>query len=177
MRVEAELALVHQTLLRLVDELDRVLDREDVALEVFVEIIDHSSERRRFARARRTGDEDQSLFLVAELLKNRRHPELLERQDLGRNRTKYGAFALPLHENVDAEARDVAKLEREVDLERRLEGLPQGVVHEVVDHRVDLFLGQRFVFELLQVAVNAEHRRLAGTQVAVRGTLLDAEGK
>ncbi len=51
-RVRPELALVDQALLRLVHELDRVLDREDVPVHVRVHVVDHRRERRRLSGAR-----------------------------------------------------------------------------------------------------------------------------
>jgi hypothetical protein len=54
-RVHADLALVdHRTLVR-VNELDRVLDRDDVPRSRLVDVIDHRRERRRLTRAGRTG--------------------------------------------------------------------------------------------------------------------------
>ena len=45
-RVETNLALVHQALLILMHELDRVLDRDDVIRAVLVDEVDHRRERR-----------------------------------------------------------------------------------------------------------------------------------
>ena len=53
LRVLADLALIHEALLVLVHELDRVLDRDDVIGAVLVDEVDHRRERRRLARARR----------------------------------------------------------------------------------------------------------------------------
>ncbi len=51
--VDADLALVHDRLLVVVVVLDRVLDRDDVAVEVRVDVVDHRRERGRLARAGR----------------------------------------------------------------------------------------------------------------------------
>jgi hypothetical protein len=55
----ADLALVDDALLVLVHELDRILDGEDVACGS-VDVVDHRRERRRLARARRAGDDDEA---------------------------------------------------------------------------------------------------------------------
>ena len=59
--VRAHLALVDQALLVRVHELDRILDRDDVILARPVDVVDHRAQRRRLARAGRTGDEHQPL--------------------------------------------------------------------------------------------------------------------
>ena len=51
--MQADLALVDQALLGLVHELDRILDREDVAVLGFVEVVDHRRQRGGLARASR----------------------------------------------------------------------------------------------------------------------------
>src|SRR3546814_1940520 len=56
-RVAVNFALVDQTLLRLMDELDRVLDRQDMPVFVLVDVIDHRRQCRRLAGAGRPGDQ------------------------------------------------------------------------------------------------------------------------
>ena len=62
-RMDAQLALVDETFLCFMDELDRIFDGDDVAFEGVVEIIHHRGERRGFAGAGRAGHKDQALFL------------------------------------------------------------------------------------------------------------------
>ena len=56
-RVRADFALVDQALLRLVHEFDRVLDGEDVAVIVLVDVVDHRRQRRRLAGTGRAGNQ------------------------------------------------------------------------------------------------------------------------
>jgi hypothetical protein len=58
--VVADLALVDDRLLVLVVVLDRVFHRDDVAVEVRVDVVDHRRQRRGLARAGRPGDEEQA---------------------------------------------------------------------------------------------------------------------
>src|SRR5437667_2353796 len=88
-RVRSDLALVDQAFLRLVNELDRVLDGEDVALLVFVDLVDHGGERRGLARARGTGDEDDAARLIDDLREDLWCPQLFERQDLRGDRAHH----------------------------------------------------------------------------------------
>src|SRR5207237_4900587 len=81
LRVETDLALVDDAAAVGMEDLDRILDRDDVLLAVAVHVIDHRRERRRLPRARRTGDEDQAAVLVRELLHAGRQVQLLERRD------------------------------------------------------------------------------------------------
>ena len=61
--VHAQFALVDETFFRLVNELDRVFDRDDVAFKGIVEIVDHGGQGRRFAGTGRAGHENQVPFL------------------------------------------------------------------------------------------------------------------
>ena len=47
--MRADFALVDQAFLRFVHEFDRVLDGQDVAVFVFVDVVDHRRQRGRFA--------------------------------------------------------------------------------------------------------------------------------
>ena len=69
-----------------VDELDRVLDRDDVRRRGLVDVVDHRRERRRLARAGRAGDQDDPALLVGQLADHRRQRQLLDRADPVRDR-------------------------------------------------------------------------------------------
>ncbi len=62
LRVLADLALVHEALDVLVNELDRIFDRDDVVGAVLVDVVDHRGERRRLARPGRTGHRPRARF-------------------------------------------------------------------------------------------------------------------
>ena len=84
-------------------------------------------------------------------------------------------LAAVLHERVDAEAQVVVEREREVDLELLLERAALRVGHDVEDEPVRVLRRQRRPFDALDVAVDAQHRRLARRQVEVRGLLRHSE--
>ena len=52
--------MVDQAILAFVHELDRVFDRDDVVAAVFIRVVHHGGEGRRFAGARRAGHHDQA---------------------------------------------------------------------------------------------------------------------
>ena len=122
-RVLADLALVDDAGPVPVQELDRVLDREDVLVAGVVDVVEQRRERRRLARAGRAGDEHEAARLVGELVEPRGQSELVERLDLVRDQPEGGADGSALEVGVDAEAREPGDRVGEVDLPARLEGL------------------------------------------------------
>ena len=77
LRVGADLALVHDRGLVLVEELDRVLDRDDVHRLALVDRVDHRRERRRLTGAGRARHEDEAARLACELEEHLGKAELL----------------------------------------------------------------------------------------------------
>ena len=77
--VDADLALADARLVVLVEELDRVLDRDDVERLRPVEVTDHRGERRALAVAGRADDEHEAAILLGEHRARRRAAEILER--------------------------------------------------------------------------------------------------
>ena len=65
--VLADLALVDDRVAVAVQELDRVLDRDDVLVHRPVDVVDHRRERGRLARAGRAGEQDDPALLLGEL--------------------------------------------------------------------------------------------------------------
>ena len=63
--VRADLPLVDDAALVAVQELDRILDREDVLRALAVDLVDDRRERRRLTGAGRAGDEHQTTRLLA----------------------------------------------------------------------------------------------------------------
>ena len=148
-RVGVQLALVDEALLVLVQELDRVLDRDDVELLLAVDLVDHRGLRRRLAGAGRAADEDQAARLVAEELDDRRQPELLEAQDLVGDLPVDAGDGAALHEVVGAETGHALDAEGEIELEILLEPVLLGV-------------GQHRVGELLRLGDRQRRDRAAG---------------
>ena len=174
--VEPDLALVDDAAVVGMQDLDRVLDRDDVLLPVAVHVVDHRRERRRLSRAGRAGDEDEAAVLLGELLDARRQVELLEarhglRDDAEGER---GRAALPV--GVDAEAREVAVLVRDVEVAGVVEVLELlgRAAADDLEHRGERrVVERRHVRHRVQVAVEPADRRLADLQVDVAGAELD----
>jgi hypothetical protein len=84
--------------------------------------------------------------------------ELLQRQDLARNRPEHRARAAVLVECIDPKARQTVDLEREVDFQELFKVLALPVVHDVVHHRVHLLVVQRLHIDAAHVTVHTDHR-------------------
>src|SRR3954469_17794961 len=65
-RVLGDLALVEDRVAVAVEELDRVLDRDDVLVHRPVHVVDHRRERGRLARAGRAGEQDDPALLLGQ---------------------------------------------------------------------------------------------------------------
>jgi hypothetical protein len=174
-RVLTHLALVDDRVLVAVEELDRVLDRDDVLVVMGVHPVDHRRERRGLPGAGRSGHEDDPALLVGEVVDRLREVQLLDRLDVGRDRPEDERDRAALVEGVHAEAAGAVHAEREVELALALELLALGVVG---DHRVEDVVGvvrQQLVRvrDRLQAAVDADQRRRGHLQVQVGPTRLD----
>ena len=112
--VDAQFPLVDRRFLVRVVELDRVLDRDDVVVEVLVDVIDHRRQGGGLAGAGRPGDQNQPARPRAQVGQHRRRAQLLEVQQLGGNLPQHHGHVAALLEDRDAEAGRVAKGEAEV---------------------------------------------------------------
>lgn len=104
-RARIELALRHEAVDVAVQEFDRVLDRDDMFVEVVVDVVDHRGERGRFAAAGRTDHDDDAALVRAHFGQRRgRQTELLEEERFARiDRTGDEGRAGQRFEEVQAE--------------------------------------------------------------------------
>ena len=123
MRIAVHFALVDEALLALVDEFDRIFDRQDVLIAIVVDEVDHRSHRRALARSGRAGDEHETTRRHRHVFEDLAHAEVFHRQHLRRNRSEHRTRAAVLIERIHAKARDARHLEREVGLENSSKSL------------------------------------------------------
>jgi hypothetical protein len=102
--VHADLALVDDRLLVVVVVLDRILDGDDVPVEVHVDVVDHRRQGGGLARAGRPGDDEQPAGPANEFTADRRQPDLLEGQQLVGNEPQGDRDIAALAEDGHAEA-------------------------------------------------------------------------
>ena len=98
--IHADLALRDDAVLVLVHELDRVLDRDDVAVAVLVAVAEQRRHRRRLAGAGGADEHHDAALAHDDVLQHRRQAELLELRDVHRDRAQHHADAALLHERV-----------------------------------------------------------------------------
>jgi hypothetical protein len=174
LRVDVDLALVHDGLLVAVQELDRVLDRHDVLVAGRVDVVDHRGERRRLARAGRPGAQDQAALLLADFLEHGGKEELLDREDLGRDDAEHEAHGSALLEDVAPEAPEVGDVVGDVDLEVVLELLFLAGRHDREGHRDRVFLHEAaHVCQRNERSVHADDGESAHFQVEIGRLPLD----
>ena len=101
-----DVAVGHQGHLRLMNELDRILDRDDMARRGAVAMIDHGGERGRFAGARGAHHQHHAALGHHDFLERLGQPQLLETRHLVGNGSDDHADIQLLHEHVDPKARD-----------------------------------------------------------------------
>jgi hypothetical protein len=167
-RVGPDLALVDDATLVTVNELDRVLDREDVLGALAVDLVDQGRQRRRLARPGWPGDQDQTTRLLGQRVQSGGDAELLESLDVGRDQPEGGAERAALEEDIDAEAREARDRMREVDLAVDLEQLLLLRGQDAIEHLVRV-LGREVgdVLVPLEGSVHAHSRRRADRDVKV----------
>ena len=168
-RVEADLALVDDAALVGMENLDRVLDRDDVLRPRLVHVVDHRGERRRLPRAGGARDEDQAAVLLGHGLHDGRDAELGERRHVLRDDAEGKARGSPLPVGVDAEARKVGVLVGDVEvagLMEALEALGRAGADDFEDRREGRLV-QRGGIERGEAAVPAEDGRTSELEVDV----------
>src|SRR6185437_4392711 len=114
--VEADLALVDDAAVVGVEDLDRILDRDDVLPARAVDVVDYGRERRRLAGAGRAGDEDEAAVLAGQALDALRQAQLREARDVLRDHTEGERDRAALAVAVHAEAREAVRRVGDVEL-------------------------------------------------------------
>ncbi|MOA20624.1 hypothetical protein D3C78_1410780 [compost metagenome] len=175
MRHRPDFTLVDQAFLGVVDELDRVFHRQDVAVFGLVEVVDHGRQRGGLARAGRPGHQHQTAGLEGQVAKDLGCVELFQRQDLAGDGAEHGRRAALLVEGVDAKACQAFDLEREIDLQHLVVDLALDIAHDVVNHGVHGLVVQRVDIDAPYIAMHANHRWQPRGQVQVGRFVLDAE--
>src|SRR5256886_1543279 len=157
-----------------VDELDRVLHRDDVPLQLLVDLVDHRRERGALARPRGPRHEHQAARLFGQLRHDARQAQLLEGPHMEGNLPDPERHAAALLEAVAAEPREVLDPEREIELVLELEPLLLVLgEHRVRDRQRVLGREHRLRRRVHDVPIHAQLGTLARHDVQVRRVPLD----
>ena len=144
--VDPDLALVDDAATVLVEDLDRVLDRDDVLVPRAVDVVEHGRERRRLSRARGAGAEDEPTLLLGKARDPPGKAQLLEAGDVLRDDAERERGRAALAKAVDPEAREVLGGIGEVELAMLVKGgaLGRDELRERSEDRVEVDLGDRW---------------------------------
>src|SRR4029453_623303 len=102
-----DLALVDDAAVVLMEDLDRILDRDDVLAARLVDVVDDRGERGGLSGAGRAGHEHEAAVLVGHRLDAGRHAQVGEARDVFRDDAEGEGDGPALAENVEAEGRQV----------------------------------------------------------------------
>src|SRR6188474_1640686 len=98
------LPLIYQAFDIVVNELDRVFDRDDMVLAAQVNVIDHRAQRRRFAGTGRACNDDKTLRKITQIQYRLGKSELVRGRHLHWNDAENAAHSLTIHKNVATKA-------------------------------------------------------------------------
>ena len=149
------------------DDLHRVLDGDDVHRARAVDPVQDGRHRGGFARADRTGGEDESGSQSGQCRRARRQTERIERRHLARHHPVDGRERPAAPEHTAAEAGHSRQGERIVGLSALLEQCALAIRNTGGHHRLHDLRGQRLAFRLGEPAVDPEPGRGARTQVQI----------
>jgi hypothetical protein len=175
--VDADLALRDDAVLVRMHELDRVLDRDDVAVGVLVAVVDHRRQRGALARAGGADEDHEAALGQRHVLEDLRQAERVDRRDLRRDRPHHDADMALLHEGVAAEAADAGRGDREVALLGLLELGRLLVVHDRARQRQRVLRRQRLRRDLGDAAVDLDRGRKVGRQEEVGAVARDQQAQ
>ena len=161
--VEPDLTLVDDAVAVGMEDLDRVLDRDDVLVARAVDVVEHRRERRRLARAGRARDEHEPAVLLGEALHARRQAQLLEARDVAGDHAERERDVAALAVGVDAETGQALGGVRDVEvaaLVEHLQPLGRDAGHRLEGAEQVLLVQRRTVLQRPDRAVATQHRRL-----------------
>src|SRR5665213_4359640 len=149
-------------------ELDRILDRQDMALDALVDVVDHGGQRGRFAGAGLAGHQDQPVIGPAQRAHRFGQIELTERQRLRGYRPQHRPHAIELPHDIDAKAALAFERVGEVGAVFEFEAIDRLLRHDLIQGDLDQVRGQYFRAQWRKLPVQAYTRRIAGDEVQVR---------
>ena len=171
--VQSHLPLRYDAALVLVDEFDRVFDRDDVVVTRPVDEVDQGPERCGFSRAGGTGDKHQSFRQETKRLDFGRDAHRFHGCNLCRDYAEYAARSHVIAKCVGAKPREAFDLVGKVGVVDFLEFCDVSVRHDGDEHRLQSRSSHRlYVAHSLELTVNPQNRRLTHAEVKVRCRLV-----
>ena len=171
--VFVELALVHQALIALVDEFDRILDGEDVFAAGVIDVIQQCSQGGGLAGTCGSRDQHQAPRTLAGLDHDRRQVQNLDAGDLAAQGPQAGGITALLPVHVHPETGDASESVGAVQFPGLFEGLALAVVQHREDQPVAVLLFQGFLQHRAQFAAETSVGRLSGGDVQIAAACFD----
>ncbi len=166
--VEAHLPLADCRQLVLVQNLYRVLDRDDMALTRPVDVVDHGGQRGGLATPGRSCHEDEAALFVGEAPDGLGQAQLAEGPGMRPDQPEDHPDRAALPVAVDPEAPEVRDGVREVGLVRLVEVLPGPRLHDFFGDLHHVFWpDDRHVSHACELAVDPHSRWRARLQVEI----------
>ena len=160
--VLADLALIHQRHLVLMDKLQRILKGQDMLLAGRVDQVDHAGQRRGFSGTGRPGYQNHPLFEVGHAPHAFGKPQLVSRKNFGGYDTENGGNPAILHHYIAAEARQTGHLIGKIQILGLFKVSLLLFAEYFVQNRFQLIMAQRFEVKAHHFAPLAEYWRIAG---------------
>ena len=117
--------------------------------------------------------QDQAAAEHHQILQNRRHAELVERRQLGRDEAQDHRDVAALMKDIDAKTAETGLGDREIDLELTREGLELMLVHQLERRLPHHLRRQLHLVDRNDLAVDLDHDRRIGREKKVRRLLVD----
>ena len=153
---------------------DRVLDRHDVLVKMFIDVIHHCGQRGGLARTGGAGHQEHPSGPAAEALADLRQADVLESQELGGNQTKNDRWIFSLVEHGGSEPARRAELKTEISAALLLQFLLATLRGDGL-HQGDGVIGfEHLGFQRSKPPVQPQGRRTTYRQVQIACTLLYA---
>ena len=163
--------MLHQAVLAAMHKFNRIFHRDDVVVPLEVGVIHHRRQSRGFAGTGRAGHQDQSFFQHRKFFQDWREAEIFHRQDRRWNQTKDRRDAIFLLEEITAVAGHSWHLVAKIDVGSFFEDFDFSFGSDLVNHRLQLIILERWIIDADQLAVDAKHGRVVRGEMKVRSLL------
>jgi hypothetical protein len=150
-----------------VDELDRILDRDDVILRMLVAMADHRRQGGRFARAGRADDDHQTARHHRDVFQSGWQMQLFQLRDGGVDVAHHDTGASLLHEHIDPESADFGFENGKVGFVSLGKFGLHFLVHQHFGERSAVAAGQRLLADRADLAIQFDRRRETGSEKKV----------
>ena len=153
--VGADFTLVDDGLNVFMDEFDRIFDRDDMLVEMRVDVVEHGGERRRFAGPRCARDEYEAALFLRHFKDDIRNQQFLGVDGSRRDAADRHGDVAALVGEVEAEAAERGKADAEIEVLHLFETRCDAQRKVAFEEGSHVVVGQRRLLQLLDGARDA----------------------